>query len=171
MEKCGRSTWAYEGTVSRINKSLSVFPEQWTLFWFLLALDFIWDWFCTSTCMCMHEFPLPPPSTKQTTNYGIPPWWIEKGSLTHRQRDVVGDEDTRKEGMVGGRTNYGGSVTGIPVEQSLRKGFHVWWTCSSSFEWTILGKSRRGKNLATLRSQLADVTNDRCAVRPKIKPT
>ena len=32
----------------------------------------------------------------------------------------MGDEDTEKErGMVGGRTNYGGSLTGIPAEKSV----------------------------------------------------
>ena len=32
----------------------------------------------------------------------------------------MGDEDTEKEGgMVGGRTNYGGSLTGIPAQESL----------------------------------------------------
>ena len=32
----------------------------------------------------------------------------------------MGDEDTGKEGgMVGGRTNYGGSLTGIPAEKSV----------------------------------------------------
>ena len=47
----------------------------------------------------VHASPLFLLPRQKPIDYGIPPWWIEKGFVNP---SVVGDEDTGKQGMVGG---------------------------------------------------------------------